>query len=433
MLETSAVSPSPAVYTPHRMLRLLAITLVTAAMLACSAHPAPITPVATSLPAPDPRTLAETVRTLARETAAIRGLAFTRDVPVSVQSPEQITAHIRDELTDEHDEIETERQIGIAMGVLPPDIDLTDALARFIGTEAQGYYDPHTASLVLSAHDASLVATPGPAGLDARATVVHELVHALQHQHFRARIDDDDTRSPSLSDTARARLALLEGDATLVAMEWTQHRRGGRILGAPDMEQRLARWAENAQVLTEADVPPYLVESAEMPYEAGVIAVGALYRAGGFARIDALIARDDVSTAEVMHSERGAFASVAVADDAVAPADARFTTVAQRTLGEMELRLQLGRVMRAERAASLAATWRGDRIVVRSRDRQLSMRWMLACEDEAHARQLAEAFAPLVARWTRDGCPGLLGGAPGRCVANVTASGVFVSVVRGGE
>jgi hypothetical protein len=383
----------------------------------------------------DPRAVEAAVRTLATETASIRGLAFAHDVPVAIESPVQIIRHVHDELAGERDEIEMERQIGIAMGVLPRDIDLTDALAQFIGTEAQGYYDPSSARLVVSERDAALIAAPGPAGLDARATVVHELVHALQHQHFSARVDDDAARTPSLSDTARARLALLEGDATLVAMEWTQRRRGGRLLGADDMERRVARWAENAQVLTEANVPPYLVESAEMPYEAGLVAVASWYRIGGFARIDTLIADPNVTAARVLHPERESTdhpessAIEPIRDEALAQQGYRI--VADRTLGEIELRLQLGRVMRNEPAARLASAWRADRFVLFERDGTLAMRWVIACADSAAARSIANGFAPLLARWNRDGCPGLAGGRPDHCPATITVTDARVTLSRG--
>ncbi|MEI8257643.1 MAG: hypothetical protein WCJ30_18360 [Deltaproteobacteria bacterium] len=375
------------------------------------------------------------VRALAAETAAIRGLAFTRDVPVQVESPARMAAHIRRELDSDRGEIETERKIGLAMGVLPPGTDLREALSSLVGTEAQGYYDPGTARLVLSEHDAALLTAPGPEGLDARATVVHELVHALQHQHFAARVEDDDPEAPALSDASRGRLALLEGDATLVAMEWSWRRRGGRLLGAPDMAARVERWTLNAQVLTEANVPTYVIDSAEMPYEAGLVGVAALYLAGGFARIDAAIARVSISAAGVMHPEReGASAvEVPVSD----PADAALETqgyarTCARTLGEMELRLHLGRTMRTERAAALAATWRGDRMSLFERGDTLASRWTIACEDAAHARGLADAFAPLRERWEREGCPGLAGGAVRRCPVQVRVEGSLVTIARGG-
>src|SRR5205085_1624822 len=93
-------------------------------------------------------------------------------------------------------------------------------------------------------------------------------------------------------------------DATLTAMEWSTRRRGGRILGTPELQARVARWAEGAQVLTEIDVPSYLIESAEAPYEAGTIAIAAMYALGGWARVDAAIQNAGLRAAQVLHPER---------------------------------------------------------------------------------------------------------------------------------
>ncbi len=412
------------------------MTAALAASLLAGCASAPHAPASTRAPAvPTAAEIQRIVHALAAETAAIRGLAFTREVPVQVESRDRMVAHIRDELDEDRSEIETERKIGVAMGVLPHGTDLREALAALVGTEAQGYYDPSTSRLVLSEHDAALLTSPGPEGLDARATVVHELVHALQHQHFTARVESDDPGAPALSDASRGRLALLEGDATLVAMEWTWRRRGGRLLGAPDMTSRVARWTQNVQVLTEANVPTYVIESAEMPYEAGLVGVTALYLAGGFARVDAAIARERTSAAGVMHPEREGPAAIEVAVND--PADAGletqgFARTCARTLGEMELRLHLARTMRTERAAALAATWRGDRMSLFEHGDTLAARWTIACEDADHAQALAAAFAPLRERWQRDGCPGLAGGAAQRCPVQLRVEGALVTIARGG-
>lgn len=403
------------------------------ALCSCASHAPMTTP--TPSRAMSQVDLVALVQNLSRETSTIRGLAFTREVPVTVQTPAQIASHLRDELARDRDEIEIERKFGVAMGIFPPGIDLVDVLSRFVGAEAQGYYDPETARLVLTEHNATMLGAPGPEGLDARATVVHELVHALQHQHFASRVEtaDDDSHAPALSDGARARLALLEGDATLVAMEWAQRRRGGRLLGAADMQSRVERWTDNAQVLTEADVPAYVVESTEMPYEAGVRGVAAMFRAGGFARVDAAIRNDRASAADVMHPERTEATSAVVVDPEDAALDSQgFVRTVTRTLGEMELRLQLGRVMRGERAALLASAWRGDRVALFERGNVLAVRWVVLCDEVADARAIADALRPLWDRWQREGCPGVAGSEVTRCPSRVELDGARVVIARGG-
>lgn len=410
--------------------RYAALALAALALAACAPSAVPARPAATA-PRRPPADLAAVVAALGRDASAIRGLALARPVPVRVEAPEAIARHLREELAADRDELDVERKVGVALGVLPPGTDLVDVLARFVGAEAQGYYDPDEGVLVLTTTEAGNLGAAGPEGLEARATVVHELTHALQHQHFAGRVAAG-RQPPPLSDAARARLSLLEGDATLVGMEWVARRRGGQLLGSPEMGARIARWAAGAQVLTEVDAPPYLIDSAELPYEAGAAAVGALHRLGGWARVDAALADAALNTAEVLHPDRAGVAYVAVATPADPALEARgLRRTLARSLGEMELRLYLRAVMRDERAAALAAHWRGDALALYEGPAGLAARWVIACDDEAAARDVAAGLAPLATRWSRGGCPGVAGGDGARCPGTITAAGATVVVARG--
>jgi hypothetical protein len=105
--------------------------------------------------------------------------------------------------------------------------------------------------------------------------------------------------------------------------------------------------------------------------------------------------------------------------------------VLTRTLGELELRLYLQRVMRVERAAALAATWRGDALALYRGPAGLAVRWRIAAADEAGARALADGLSPLAARWQREGCSEVAGAAPGHCPAAIRADGAYLVVSRG--
>ncbi len=422
----------------------LGLASLGAAALGCAADSRPRATAASSSPRAIPLSrerIDALVTDLARETAQIRGLTFQRRVPVTVETTAQIAEHWRDTLRDERDEIETEEALGIGLGVIAESTHLADALTELVGREAQGYYDPDSGDLVLVDTEAASLGAAGPAGLDARATVVHELTHALQHQHHANMVTASSSRQPALSDGARARLALLEGDATIVAMEWAQHRRGTRFIGAPDMLDRVRRWVANAQVLTEANAPAYLIDSAEAPYEAGALAVAQLVAAGGFSRVDSMLTAGVTRTAEVLHPEREAAAwvdlstpSASAASEAPAADASPATRVASpvsRSLGEMELRLFLQRVIREERAAELAASWRGDWIVLERLGPALRVRWRVACANAAEAARLAQTLQPLVERWQRDGCPRMVGGSRTFCPATIDSDGALLRVSRG--
>ncbi len=367
----------------------------------------------------DRRALGALVRRLSAEVEAIRGLRFQREVPFRVLSPATIAAHFAGD-GDPGAVERADEQLVVALGHLRDERSMDhDALARMMGAEAQGFYDPSDGILTISEVEARGLGRPGPAGLEARATVVHELVHALQHQHFRGRVETPED-APSLSDRAAVRLALLEGDATLVTLEWQARQRGGRMLGTPDQARRVARWADNALVLTEVNVPPYFIDAVELPYAAGLSAVSAMHTRGGWDAVNEALTRESLRTGELLHPERaeGALGSVPEPEPVV-----HARRVLSRELGELELRLLLSSVIRKERAALLAGTWRGDRVAldVDVSDGTMILRWNIACATVEDARGLTVVLQPLLDRWRREGCPRMRGSSAASCRTSVSA------------
>lgn len=371
------------------------------------------------------------VRALSAEVEAIRGRRFLRAVRYRVLSTEAIAAHFRAQAEGESAAQRGDDLLAVALGHLRDENqEDRDAFAAMMGAEAQGFYDPREAVLTLSEVEARALTRPGPAGMDARATVVHELVHALQDQHFHERVAVDE-RAAAMTDAASVRLALLEGDATLVTLEWQARQRGGRLLGTSDQRLRIARWAERAQVLTEANVPKYVLDAMELPYEAGAFAVGALYERGGWAAVDAALARMDLRSGAMLHPERGDEGLVTVAAPALIEGAER---VLERELGELELRLLLATVLRKERASELASAWRGDRVALdraRDDDGSLIVQWLIVTDGEEGARMLERALRPLVDRWRREGCPRMRDSSATRCEASITAEGNALVLRRG--
>lgn len=378
-------------------------------------------------PIPDPAALGAMVRSLSVEVEAIRGLRFLRPVAHRVLSTEAIAAHFRAQ-GEESDEQRGDELLCVALGHLRDESALEhDALARMMGAEAQGFYDPRDAILTVSEVEARALSRPGPAGIEARATVVHELVHALQHQHYASRVAVDD-RAAVMVDRAGVRVALLEGDATLVTLEWQARQRGARMLGTAEQHARVLRWTERAQMLTEANVPRYFLDAIELPYEAGATAVSSLYLQGGWPAINAALADDALRTGALLHPGRAA-ALVSVSEPAMAEG---VTRVLARELGELELRLLFTAVLRKERAAELASHWRGDRVAL-DRDPRgaLVLQWAIATDSSEAASAMAAALGPLVERWRREGCPRMRGSSERGCDASVRAEGETLWVRRG--
>jgi uncharacterized iron-regulated protein len=205
----------------------------------------------------------------------------------------------------------------------------------------QGYYD---------VKDKTLFVFDDLKGSYERGVLVHEMVHALQDQHFNL------TRLHQKSfagDEELARAALVEGDATFTMIELLKKEQPAvaRMLDAP---------LEKARNIERAFL-----------YSQGARYVKALKERGGWDAVNAAYRFPPTSTAEVLHPD-----GVATID--LGPGQVR---------GElMLLRLLVGDA--ATGAAETAAGWRGDRY--RTLDGGGS--WLIACASEAAARRCREAL-----------------------------------------
>ena len=110
----------------------------------------------------------------------------------------------KDLLVDlDEDLIEGTKELLFALNLTHADFDYFENLLLLYGTQLAGFYDPEAKEMVLL----------DDLGVEAQeATLWHELVHALQDQHFN--IGELMKFRPGESDALAAAHALAEGDAT---------------------------------------------------------------------------------------------------------------------------------------------------------------------------------------------------------------------------
>src|ERR1700688_3627145 len=133
----------------------------------------------------------------------------------------EVTAEFREDLPPRR---LAEVELGLkAFGLIPESMDLGTYVPELLTSQIAGFYDPHRKSLAVVDRPGGLLGSEAGAQLGAEMAhqmedglLVHELTHAIQDQHFDLdRLSDSDP----LSDGGVARLALVEGDATLVMMD----------------------------------------------------------------------------------------------------------------------------------------------------------------------------------------------------------------------
>ncbi len=135
----------------------------------------------------------------------LRGLQFERDVDVEIITRETFREEFGDvwgEPPDDRRQLDNAQHE--AMFLVGPDEDVVDVRQNNRGGVVLGFYQPSEERIVI-------VSGNDPATLDDEITLAHELLHALQDQHFGLSSFDDSTL-----DSVNARNGLVEGDAVVI-------------------------------------------------------------------------------------------------------------------------------------------------------------------------------------------------------------------------
>lgn len=220
---------------------------------------------------------------------------------------------------------------------------LTDLVIEFVpeseaAEKLAGWYEPDTDRLVVVQSDNARFA---------KGTMLHEMVHALQDQHF-------DLSAVHLTatdaDGDRALAGLIEGEAMLAVSEIMDYDFERHAVIPPKGELDEVRFAK------------------VFHYGAGLRFVRALREAGGWDQVDRAYRHPPTGSAQIYHADRY-LAGVAAEAPSVDLLDkpSRWQPDTERLTGEFALRIVLSRdVATRGRAVSIATGLAGDARFVRA-------------------------------------------------------------------
>jgi hypothetical protein len=303
--------------------------------------------------------------------AELRELPVLKPV-VGVQlSREQMVTHVRRTLKEEvpPEVVKATNDFLFLAGIVPADFDYEQSLLTVLGSELAGFYDPKEQRMYLGT-DLGVE--------EQRATLVHELVHALQDQHYglaeltRWRID--------MADRMSALHCLAEGDATSAMLDALMVGSGRTALDLP--EQLLISQIEQMQQ-ADPKVPAIVKRSVVAPYVDGLKFVHALRERGGFEQVDAVWKNPPSSTEQVLHPAKY-FAReepVSVPLPVASPSGPQ-TLLYRDVEGEQALRLLFEEWLPQAEAAASASDWAGDRLAVFADGQTTSFAWRIRFDSE---------------------------------------------------
>jgi hypothetical protein len=327
---------------------------------------------------------------LMRAAERVRELRFVRSVPVLVQDRDAIMAYARDQF--DPDELERATALYTALGLLPAALDLRDMLVRLLGEQIIGYYDAKTAQLFVRDEIMQAFETgqtePGVDLRQARMTLVHELVHALQDQHLG--LSGRLARSMD-TDAENAFKALYEGDAMLAMMAFS------RLGQSPELSSSLRRPPLAQSELNNA---PAIVRIPLLAaYLDGLAFCARLFARGGWPSVDRAYRGPPGSTEQILHPT-GDPAALVPAQPRIPDAEAAlgddYELWFDDTLGELELSVYFGIGLPETASRQAAAGWGGDRIYAyrprsAAQPGELALLWLTSWDSDDDAREAQRA------------------------------------------
>lgn len=319
-------------------------------------------------------------------TAQLRGLDFKRPVRYEVLDRDGLHTVLERKLAAQVSDEEF-RRAGYALsalGLLPAGYDLKSQYIRLLGEQIGAFFDQFEGKLYMF-RDASLNNAQN------RVILCHELVHALQDQHFVLRSMPLTLKNQD--DLVLATAALIEGDATAVMNQYLLADFSLTTL----KDTASALLVQNMEELAKA--PRYLREMLVFPYLRGQEFCSALLESGGQEALDAAYRDLPSSSSQILHPEKY------LATPREEPIRIHFleteiagnVPVMDNVLGEFGVRVLLSEWDDERAAAKNAEGWRGDRYLVFDQP-AAAVVWVSVWESPEKAASFATALERLFAK-----------------------------------
>lgn len=251
------------------------------------------------------------------------------------------------------EEIRAEEVALKKFGFVPQDFDLKKTSIDLMTEQAAAFYDFRKKKL--------FILESAPEAVQ-QIALVHELAHALADQHFDLEKFIDLTNKSD--DSATARMAVMEGQATWLMSEYLARRTGQSLKTSPAIVQLMSRAAQMSQgqfpVFDAA--PLYMRETLLFPYSQGMLFQHALVEKFGSEAFVKIFREPPVSSQQILHPEKY-FEGVKPTEPelpSVSSEDA-YEELTEGYIGELDHAILLRQYAGQEQADSVSRRWKGGR------------------------------------------------------------------------
>lgn len=308
----------------------------------------PTTTPGTTLP-PGTEELPEEIRVELAElieiTQNVRGLEFVEQPNVVVVNNDELAQRVREQLAEDLEDLPADEALYRLLGLIENDTDLEQLYSDLYSEQVAGYYDGEEGELVVPRAEEGFTALQ-------RATLVHELTHALTDQHYEFHDSYSALIDADRFDEAAAFQALIEGDAVLTEFQYLQG------LTAEEQAQFFQESFGVDQEVFQA-APRFIRDALIFPYDSGYLFVDRLYRSGSFDAVAEAYASPPTSTEQIIDPEDYPADQPIELEAADLTLDG-YELEYQATWGELGFALMFDQVLTTDVSDTAAGGWGGD-------------------------------------------------------------------------
>lgn len=291
---------------------------------------------------------------LEEEAEKIRGLNFKRPVEHKTMNSEELQSYLLETAFNESnmEDISRTEKVFVALHVWNESKSLGDSMVGSYTEGVAGFYDTDKKFFY------EVIGGTEPI-FWRKVTCIHELTHALQHQHFPEVFELMEANETN-DDEALAFLTLIEGDATFMTQAYLMNKMGGLT---EEERSELMNYAMG-RIQEGPQLDPLIEKIMNFPYFQGLDFVFNLYLREDLQGINNAFLNPPTTTEQVMHPEKyleGEIGRKVSLPSKPIRNQAGWRVIDENVFGEAMIYLVLSYHLSEEEARSSAEGWNGDR------------------------------------------------------------------------
>jgi hypothetical protein len=332
-------------------------------------------------PSPEPTEEEKAIAEVLAQVAHAHGLDVLHPVPGNVVGRDEGIRLIMQKTEKDVPKaaLEADGEINAAFGLMPADYPFVAGMYDMVKANIAGFYDPD---------DGKMYLLDDLDDFNRDQTLAHELVHALQDQHWTLASRVKYKRGTM--DKLNATSCMAEGDAMSAMFDV---RPQAARLSAEALHFMMT--ASVAISPTGATTPRALQASLIAPYVDGYRFIEALRDRGGWAEVNRAWANAPISTEQVLHIARydAGEKPLDVAEPTASALGAEWRLLDGDVAGEQGTRIAFEQWGTRKQAADAAEGWGGDRYAAFVRDategRDVAAAWIVRFDNVDEANEAA--------------------------------------------